>query len=51
MGRLHPVFNVALLKAYKGGIIPPPNPILLEDEAVEYEVDSILRHRRIGRRR
>ena len=48
MSRLHNVFNVKLLKAYKGSIVPPPDPIELDNE-LEYEVSYILCHHRHGR--
>ena len=41
--KVHPVFNVALLKRYHGQCLIP-NPILVEDD-VEYEVEEILKHR------
>ena len=47
---LHPVFNVSILKGYVGSVIPPPDPVEL-DTGPEFEVDTILRHRRVGRRR
>ena len=47
MSSLHNVFNVKLLKAYKGSIAPPPDPIKLDIE-LEYEVSHILRHCRHG---
>ena len=40
MSKLHNVFNVQLLKAYKGSIVPPPDPIELDNE-LEYEVSYI----------
>jgi hypothetical protein len=50
--RVHPVFHVSLLELYKtdGRIRPPPPPIELEG-ALEYEVETILKHRTIGRKR
>ena len=48
--KLHPVFNIPHLKTYVGHIIPPPDPIML-DEAPEYEVVEILQHRKHGRHR
>ena len=47
MSRLHNVFNVKLLKVYKGFIVPPSNPIELNNE-LEYKVSYILRHHRHG---
>ena len=47
MSRLYNVFNVKLLKAYKGSIVPPPDPIELDNE-LEYEVSYILHHLRHG---
>ena len=41
MSRLYNVFNVKLLKVYKGSIVPPPDPIELDNE-LEYEVSYIL---------
>ena len=50
LASLHPVFNVSVLKGYAGSVIPPPDPVEL-DTGPEFEVDAILRHRRVGRRR
>ena len=47
---LHHVFNVAVLKRYRGLIIPPPDPIEVEG-LEEFEVSDILAHRRSGRRK
>ena len=47
--RIHPVFNVSLLRKYHG-VYRPPGPIIVDGEE-EYEVDSILRHRGNGKRR
>lgn len=46
MSRLHDVFHVSLLEPYRsdGRVQPPPPPVELED-ALEYEVESILQHR------
>ena len=41
--KVHPVFNVALLKRYHGQRLIP-NPISVDDNA-EYEVEQILKHR------
>ena len=49
LSRIHPVVNVSQLKRYRGTIIPPPDPVLI-DGLEEYEVEHILAHRRIGRR-
>ena len=46
---LHPVFNVFILKHYEGQVLSPPDPIEL-DTGPEFEVEAILRHRRVGRR-
>jgi hypothetical protein len=50
--RVHPVFHVSLLELYKtdGRIRPPPPPIELEG-ALEYEVETILKHRTTERKR
>ena len=45
---LHRVFNVSVLKKYRGSIIPPPDPIEI-DGLEEYKVASILVHHRAGR--
>ena len=47
MSRLHNIFNVKLLKAYKGSIVPTPDPIEL-DNKLEYEVFYILSYLRRG---
>lgn len=47
--KVHPVFNVSLLRKYYGEY-SPPGPIIVEGE-VEYEVDRIIRHRGNGKRR
>jgi hypothetical protein len=49
---VHPVFCVSLLELYKtdGRIRPPSPPIELEG-ALEYEVETILKHRTTGRKR
>ena len=41
--KVHPIFNVALLKRYHSQCLIP-NPILVDDNA-EYEVEQILKHR------
>ena len=41
--RLHSVFNVSVLKRYRGSIIPPPDPIKV-DGLEEYEVSAIVAH-------
>ena len=46
--KLHPTFNVTLLKKYIGSVIPPPDAIVVDNED-EYEVESILAHRRTRR--
>ena len=44
--KVHPVFNVSLLRLYHG-VYSPPGPIITEGE-VEYEVERIIRHRGKG---
>ena len=44
---LHCVFNAAVLKQYRGLIIPPPDPVEIEG-LEEFEVSDILAHRRSG---
>ena len=46
--RLHPVFNVSVLKHYEGQVLSPLDPIEL-DTGPEFEVEAILHHRRVGR--
>jgi transposase InsO family protein len=48
--KMHPVFHVNLLKAYRsdGRVQPPPLPEIIDDE-LEYEVETVLLHRQIGR--
>ena len=41
---LHPVFNISVLKPYRGIVKPPPNPIQIDGD-LEYEVAEILAHR------
>ena len=48
ISRLYNVFNVKLLKVYKGSIVPPPNLIELGNE-LEYEMSYILCHHWCGR--
>ena len=48
ISQLHSVFNVKLLKAHKGSIVPTPDPIELDNES-ECEVSYILHHHRRGR--
>lgn len=50
LAKLHPTFNISVLKRYFGNVIPPPDPVELEG-IDEYEVESILAHRRRGRRK
>ena len=50
LDRLHPVFNVSVFKRYEGQILSPPDPIEL-DTGPEFQVEAILRHRWVGRRR
>ena len=40
---LHPVFNVYILKQYKGQVLSPPDPAEL-DTGPEFEVEAILYH-------
>ena len=47
--KVHPVFNVSLLRLYHG-VYSPPGPIIVEGK-VEYEVERIIRHRGKGARR
>ena len=47
---LHLIVNVAVLKRYRGSIIPPPDPIEVEG-LEEFEVPDILAHRRSGRQK
>jgi hypothetical protein len=49
---VHPVFHVSLLELYKTDdrIRPPPPSIELEG-ALEYEVETILKHQTTGRKR
>ena len=47
--RIHPVINVSQLKRYRGTIVPPPDPVVI-DGLDEYEVAQILEHCCIGRR-
>ena len=55
--RVHPVFHVSLLKAYREDTInpsppSPPDPLVNDDGEEEYYVQELLQHRvrRIGRR-
>ena len=48
--RLHPVFNVSILKRYKGQVLSPPDPIEF-DTGPEFEVEAILCHQWVGNRR
>lgn len=47
--RLHPVFNVSLLKPHFGPPLPHQEPAFQVDDEPEYEIEAILRHR-IGSR-
>ena len=49
--RIHPVFHVSLLKAYKAAPHrkPPPPPDIIGDEE-EFEVEDILQHRQKGKK-
>ena len=44
---LHPVFNISVLKRYKGQVLSPPDPIEL-DTGPEFEVEAILCHWWVG---
>ena len=46
--KVHPVFNVSLLRLYHG-IHSPPGPVIVKGKA-KYEVDCIIRHRGKGKR-
>ena len=48
--QLHSVFNVSVLKRYRGSTIPPPDPIEV-DGLEEYEVSAIVAHRHSGCRK
>lgn len=51
--RIHPVFHVSLLKGYDqsgAGRHSAPMPVIVQD-AEEYEVEQVLRHRQVGRGR
>lgn len=50
LSKLHPTFNVSSLKRYHGRVIPPPDPVAIEGQD-EYEVEAILAHRYVGRRK
>ena len=41
--KVHPIFNIALLKRYHGQCLIP-NPISVDDDA-KYKVGQILKHR------
>ena len=45
--RLHPVFNVSVLKRYERHVLSPPDPIEL-DTGPEFEVEAILCHWQVG---
>ena len=42
LAKLHPVFNITLLKCYIGDVVPAPDPVKLDGP--EYEVGAILYH-------
>ena len=44
---MHPVFHVSLLRRYHAGGdgVEPPEPVVVDDED-QYEVETILQHRR-----
>ena len=44
------MINVSQLKRYRGTIVPPPDPVVVQG-LEEYEVAQILEHRRSGRRK
>jgi hypothetical protein len=46
MQRLHPVFHVSLLTPYVDGgrTQPPPAPVILADDDVEFEVEAVIGH-------
>ena len=49
--KVHPVFHVSLLEPYRSnGRVQPPQPPIVVEGALEYEVESILEHRFRGRR-
>ena len=43
--KVHPVFNVELLKQYQGSLTRP-SPVEIDGE-LEYEVEKIVKHRRV----
>jgi hypothetical protein len=51
MQRLHPVFHVSLLTPYVDGgrTQPPPAPVILANDDLEFEVEAVLGHRYVGR--
>jgi hypothetical protein len=50
--RVHPVFHVSLPELYKtDGRIRPPPPLIKLEGALEYEMETILKHRTTGRKR
>jgi hypothetical protein len=52
MSRVHPVFHVSLLSAYRSdGTVHPPAPIYFEDGAPIYEVEAVMDHREVSRRK
>ena len=44
---LHLVFNISILKPFRGTVIPPPNPIQIDGD-LKYEVADIMAHRHAG---
>ena len=44
------MFNVSVLKRYYGHVIPPPDPVDI-DGLDEFEVEAIVAHRHVGRRK
>jgi hypothetical protein len=52
MSRAHPVFHVSLLSAYRSdGTVHPPAPIYVEDGVPIYEVEAVMDHREVSRRK
>jgi hypothetical protein len=53
MAKLHPVFHVSLLTPFSDGGRgqATPAPIILEDGGEEFEVEAVLGHRYVGRKK
>ena len=47
IAKLHPVFNITILKRYVGNVVPALDPIKLED-GLDYEINAILHHWWVG---